>query len=199
MALWGTILNIAINLLILLLFSTSALAEHYCLETGPESTKRIKLDKSLPSTWWKIGGFDLLKEDLAISIVKTYPEYSVIHSSGGYLCLGNSSSYVMVSEHGFGNSLRISAKPPKCTKECIKNKVSDNELPVMDLGLKIGQSKEIVSKLLGIEIVDDVTSIEFQNIEDGKDFEIWHIESLQLTFKKNKLIDLSLDDYREGN
>ena len=140
-----------------------------------------------------------MKEDLAIKIAKTYPDYSVVHSSGSYVCLGNSNSYVMISEHGFGNSLRISATPPKCNKECSKNKVLDNELPIMDLGLKIGQSKEIVSKLLEIKIIDDVTSIEFQNIEEGKDFEIWHMESLKLIFKENKLVDLSLDDYREGN
>jgi len=183
----------------LLLFSTSAIAEYECLETRPESTKRIKLEKSLPSTWWKIGNLDLLKKELAIKIAETYPDYVVTRSSGGYVCLGNSKSYVMISQHDFGNSLRMSAQPPKCNKQCAKNKVSINELPIMGLGLKIGQSKEIVSRLLKIKIVDDVTSIEFQNIEDGKDFEIWHIESLKLIFKENKLVDLNLDDYREGN
>jgi len=192
-------LNIAVSLLILLLFSASVVAEYDCLETRPESTKRIKLETSLPSTWWKIGGLDLLKENLAINIAGIYPDNAVVHSSGSYVCLGNSYSYVMISQHGFGNSLRVSAQPPKCNKQCFKSKNSLKELPIMGLGLKIGQSKETVSRLLKIKIVDDVTSIEFQNIEDGKDFEIWHIESLKLTFKENKLVDLNLDDYREGN
>ena len=198
-ALWSTMLNIAISLLILLVFSSSVLAEYECLETSSDSTKRIKLDKSFPNAWWRIAGFDLMEEDLAINIAKTYPDYSVLHSSGGYICLGNTNSYVMISEHGFGNSLRISATSPKCNKECSKNKVLDNKLPTMDLGVKIGQSKEIVSKLLEIKITDDVTSIEFQNIEKSKDFEIWHMESLKLTFKENKLVDLKLNDHREGN
>ena len=184
---------------LLALFSISVIAEYDCLETLPETTQRIKLDKSLPATWWRIGELDLLKGGLAKDIAKTYPDFLVGNDSGGYVCLGSSHSYLMISQHGFGNSLRVSAKPPKCNKECSNNIIPDDEFPLMAIGLKIGQNKEVVSKLLGIKIIDDVTSIEFQNIEDGKDFEIWHIESLKLTFNENKLVDVNLDDYREGN
>jgi hypothetical protein len=65
------------------------------------------------------------------------------------------------------------------------------------IGLKIGQSKAAVSKIINIMIKENINTISFKEIVKVDNTSVIHTQELRLVFKNNKLIDFSISDFRE--
>ncbi len=112
-----------------------------------------------------------------------------------HFCGYKNSIYVNVSNGDFGPSAEFSSEAPKCWK--CKPVTENIEYFVSGSGLKIGRDKTRATSILGYTIKEDITSISFEEMEKGKEHNIWHSQTLRIEFRNNKLIRLSINDYRE--
>lgn len=188
--------------IIFVLFSLTpfiVFAEHDCIDERPYGFQ-IKVKKELPNNWFIIGNKSIIGPQLHSILSSKYAKYYIlgVDNEGftiDHFCGYKNGIYVNISNGDFGPWAEISSEAPKCEK-C--NPVTEDiKYFVSGSGLTIGQDKATVSSILGYSIKEDVTSISFEELEKGKEHNIWHSQMLRVEFRNNKLIRFSIDDFRE--
>jgi len=174
-------------------------SEHDCIDPRYYG-KKVSVKNPLPTHWFSLGTTQLTDTQLHATLKGDYKKYYTAGKDGegftiDHFCGFRDGLYLTISNGDFGPYAEFSKEPPKCYP-C--NPVNE-DMPYFTsgTGLNIGQDKGVVSKILGHAISDDITSIIFNEIEQGKGYEIWHSQTLRTEFRDNKLVRFSIDDSRE--
>jgi hypothetical protein len=186
---------------VLFLYSTS-LADHDCIEGINEGTT-INLAKKFPEDWLTIGGKLITDPKLHSDLSSKFKDFYSTGEDEGYtghsFCAVKDGIYIKVhtgkSDIETQSHAEFSTIPPKCYK--CKRISKGTEYLTSKVGLKIGQSKTTVTEILSTIIKDDINTISFEEILEDDKTSVKHIQKLRLVFKKNKLIDFEISDFRE--
>jgi hypothetical protein len=186
-------------LILIIITPLSSLADHDCIE-GREYGHQIKLKKPLPKNWLIIGDKLIYNPELHSILRSKFAKYYTLGTdeegfSIAHFCGYKNGIYASISNGDFGPSAEFSSEAPKCWK--CKTVTEDIEYFVSGSGLKIGQDKARATSILGYTIKEDITSISFEEIEKVKEHNTWHSQTLRIEFRNNKLIRLSIYDFRE--
>ena len=187
-------------LLILCLFVPFNLfADHGCIDGRPFGHKII-VKKNLPTHWLTLGDKLISDPKLHTALRTQYSEHYISGKDGegftiDHFCGFKNGIFAIISNGDWGPYAEFSKETPKCysckpIKETIPFFTSGS-------GLTIGQDKDTVSSILGIEIKDDITSITFEEIKKGKNHRKWHSQTLRIEFQNNELMRFSISDFRE--
>jgi hypothetical protein len=99
-----------------------------------------------------------------------------------------------------GPSLRVSATKPK-DRDCATAPDSWGAELQLGLGVKIGQSKSDVAKLIGINDIHDITTIKSQYTVITTDSDIpstQHVVRVRFEFRDNRLARVDISDQRSA-
>ena len=195
-------IKILLTVIIILSVCSISLADHDCIEGINEGTE-INLEKKFPEDWLTIGGKLITDPKLHSELSAKFKDYYYTGEDEGYtghsFCAQKNGIYIKVHT---GNSdvdtqsyAEFSAIPPKCYK--CKRISKGTEYLTSKVGLKIGQSKATVSKVLNTIIKEDITTISFEEILGDDKTSVKHTQKLRLVFQNSRLIDFEISDFRE--
>ena len=183
---------------IVILVAISMYADHDCIEEF-KNGQIITINNPFPQKWLLVGNKSLadttLHEELRLTHHKHYSVTKGAFNAGNF-CALKDSVYISVSINDFGTSVDFSNVPPKCF-EC-KPIEEDIGYLFSGTGLKIGQNKKDVEAKLGFSIKQNITSFEFEEIENNGKSKVLHTQTLRVEFHLNKLMRFTILDYRES-
>ena len=193
-------------LILFILTPLSTLAEHAndCIEEseGGQNKKiqQIEIKKPLPENWFLLGNKFIYDPEMHSILRSKFAKYYTSGTDGegfslDHFCGYKKGVYLNISNGDFGPSAEFSSKAPTCwTCKLVTENI---DYFVSGSGLQIGQNKAKVSAILGYSIKEDFASISFEEIEKSERYNMWHSQTLGMTFRNNKLIRFSIYDYRE--
>jgi hypothetical protein len=175
-----------------------AAADHDCIETR-DTGHQIDRRAHLPRKWLMLNGRHVSSGGLLADLRSVYRHAyrGNPHGLGGLICIYTGDIYVNVAKYDSGSWFEFSVLAPTCW-QCAPVP-ADSKLPTPDSGLRIGQTKAQVSKILGISFPDesDLVTVTFSEVETRQRAKRWHQELLTVEFRDDKLVRFHVGDFRE--
>lgn len=196
------LIKLLVTAIAILALSSTALADHDCIEELPEGNK-IVLENKFPDAWLTIGGKLITDPRLHSELKSKFKSYYSSGEDEGYtvhmFCAIKNGIYINVhkgqSDIDTQFHAEFSATPPRCHK--CKRISKGIESLTSKIGLRIGLSKAAVAKILDVNVKEDINTISFEEtLNDGKT-NINHMQELRLVFQNDKLINFRISDLRE--
>lgn len=172
-------------------------ADHQCIEER-STGKKIEIREQFPRNWLTVGNRLITDPKLHSTLRDAYSRYYAVGDDEGpygLFCAARDGVYVTITTSDLAAGAEFSANPPKC-RECKPIDETPQYL-VSGTGLKIGMSKAKASAALGRVISEDVTTLRFEEMEKGREFDVYHSQELRLEFHLDRLVRFSIGDYRE--
>jgi len=173
-------------------------ADHRCVEEFPEAAS-IKMDRPFPAEWFVVGSMSLTDEAIESKLVRaygrTYRKYDDEEFGGGGFCTVGRAGYFGISINDLSRTVEYAASRSKCSGKC-RTTSARNDLP-SGTGLRVGQARSDVGRLLGVQIVSDITELKFEEAEISANVKIWHFQWLWMQFRGGRLARFMVSDSRE--
>jgi hypothetical protein len=176
---------------------------------GPDADDPgVIIERSREATsanWLQVGG-TLIGNPILLRRLRdafsTYTFTQSLRGDAGYndnpLCVVRDEVYFTFLTGFAGPSLRVSATKPK-DGDCAITPGSWSAELQFGLGVKIGQSKSDVARLIGIHDIHDITTIKSQYtvITAGSDLPpTQHVVTVRFEFRENRLVRVDISDKR---
>ena len=191
----------ALPILLGALSSASAYAEHdnECDGDNWYYGDMIEIKSPFPGKWLTIDGRSILDPQFHADLKAQFPDRYVSGFDGEHFqldafCAQVNGTYIQIRNTDFGPFISYYAEAPKCSA-C--QPISTSRKFKSPLGLKIGQDKSAVSRIVGHNIQPDLATMVFNETSVQGDRTIWHSQSLHLEFRAGLLYRYSVSDSTE--